>query len=187
MTAWVLTRDREDAGDKTTDKSRPAEAGASVRSGEDTSHETGGMLPGKSAGRPLKPATSLQKTLELLRDTVIPVASYPEQTLGERIAAINRHVEDVGIPPEKLSIGIHPGLAKESEPSNWRFESLELRHVPVAEILKYTCGSTKIRYHVRPGKVDFALASDLDPYGPAPKALAPGEPDPFESDPTPVE
>ena len=141
-------------------------------------------LPGKSAERPAEPSVTIEDTLELLRDTIIPVGSYSDQTLAERTAAINRQLEQAGIPSHQLRVRIHHRLARQAGESAWKLGELELRNAPVAEVLKYTCGSTKLRYRALPGVVEFVLATESHP-GENPgrnEERAPGEEDPFESD-----
>ena len=119
--------------------------------------------PGKSLIRPALPSTTEGKTLELLRVTIIPNASYSEQTLSERTESINRLLQEAAIPPDRLRIVLADSLARNTGSSEWRLEALELRNVSVAEILKYTAGSTKIRYRVRPGIVEWVVATEEDP------------------------
>ena len=180
LLAWLLMRDREAGGEN-------SGAGASIEidrpETSPASDEIENTLPGKSVARPPKPTVTLDETFELL-GTPIPSVSYPEQTLAERAQAINLQLENAGIPPGQLRLKIHPNLAKQAESSTWKFERLELRSPRVAEILKYSCGSTKICYRVRPGMVEFTLATEPDPNAAEPEPLLPGEEDPFGTTPT---
>lgn len=179
---WVMMRDD---GQASAGKDGPVIATKIDRSSSSTARDESPPLPGKSAARPPKPTVTLEETLELLR-TVVPTVSYPDQTLAERTEAINLQLENAGIPPGQLRVKIHANLAKQAESSKWKFEDLELRNIGVAEILKYICGNTKIRYRVRPGVVEFVSATEPDTNAPEPEPLPPGEEDPFGSTPNTV-
>ena len=179
--AWLLMRRDENA-----EETNEGRISTSVHTGQITASpdQPQPIKPGKWAERPVRPSVTLEETLELLRDTIIPIGSYSDQTLAERTEAINRQLEQAGIPSHQLRVRIHHRLAKQAGASAWKLGELELRNIPVAEVLRYTCGSTKIRYRALPGVVEFVLATESYP-GENPgrdEERAPGEEDPFESD-----
>lgn len=138
---------------------------------------------------------TLEETIESLRNTVVPMVDLPpDRSLTETADAINKLLQEAGIPPHQLKV-----TYDKSSPriGNLRYKAeLRLRNVPVAVILKYVCDSTILRYAVRPGVVIFYTQTDdtlknlplleparifkepvdpNDPFGPAPVEQA----DPF--------
>jgi hypothetical protein len=142
------------------------------------------------------PTPTLEETVELLRNTVIPLVDLPpDQSVDETVNALNELLQKNGIPPHQLKITYdksHPSLGM------LRFrDPLAVRNIPVGVALKYICGRTIVRYQVRRGVVelithDTAFAESLsptpversdDPVDPDDPFAEPGSPPVEEGDP----
>jgi hypothetical protein len=183
--AWVTMQRGDRAGEAegasatfaATDEPAGASSTAQARKG----------LPGKSVERPSKAAVTAEETIQLLRETIITFAEYETQTLAERTDAIKTHLKEAGIPPHRLRVEMSHRLGRDEHASEWKFEAFQLRNIPAADVVNYTCGSTKIVYRVRPGVVEFALATEPLPDASKPNTLPPGDiDDPFESAPNTI-
>ena len=133
----------------------------------------------RSKSRVRHPIPTLEETRNLL-NTVIPLADLPpDRSVKETAEAINKLLEEAGIPPHQLRVTYY-----KSNPQlgSLRMENVRIRNAPVAAILQYLCGSTKVRYVVRPGVVLFLAQIDSLETEPAP--AEPDDPDdPFGNSP----
>ena len=113
----------------------------------------------KSKIRTVHHKPTIEETTELLRDTVLPLVHLPaDQPLVERVARINQLIQANGVKPHDLRV-----ILDKSDPAaNWRSEyELGVRNVPVAVVIKYLCGSTKLMAHVREnGIVELTTRDD---------------------------
>ena len=69
-------------------------------------------LPAKSKPRSPTPKISKARTLALLEPPIAGPVEFPEQTVLERIEAINEWIEESGIPREELRILVEPASAE---------------------------------------------------------------------------
>lgn len=120
-------------------------------------------LPSKSRHRPATPGISKARTLAILETTIPGTFEFPEQTLSQRVAAINRLLERAGIPSDQLSVAVEARTAEAPFASHGVFESLSLQDPTPATILKYTAGRTRLCYRLSAGLVEFADATFPDP------------------------
>lgn len=144
--------------------------------------ESAGQLPDlaepsrtKPRNRIEHPKPTIEETTGLLRNTIIPRVDIQDQPLLEVAAAINGFILEAGIPPHKLRVIIHKSVPSEElrieelrfvPLEEMRIKELRIRNVPLAELLKYVCDSTRLRYRVEPGIIWFlditdALSSDI--------------------------
>jgi hypothetical protein len=120
-------------------------------------------LPSKSRHRPAAPKISKARTRALLETPIPGTFEFPEQTLSQRVAAINRLLERAGIPSDQLSVAVEARTAEAPFASHGVFESLSLQDPTPATILKYTAGRTRLCYRLSAGLVEFADATFPDP------------------------
>lgn len=135
----------------------------------------------KSKIRIHHPKPTIEETVELLQNTIIPKVDFQDQSLSEVTAALNTFINDAGIPPHKLKVVINnPELF-----AQWRIREFRIREAPLAVILKYVCDSTILRYRIEPGIIRFILATEELPQIENPNAspdsfeFLPGQMDPF--------
>ena len=104
----------------------------------------------KSKERIIHREPTIEETTDLLRNTIIPLVDFPpDQTIRERVADINQLILKSGIQPHELKVICHPDLN-----SSLRFrDKLAVRDIPIAVVLKYTCGRTIVRYRVPEGGI----------------------------------
>ena len=131
-------------------------------------------LPSKSKTRSPTQKISKARTLAILETTIPGTVEFPEQTLSQRVAAINRLLEQAGIPSDQLSVAVEARTAEAPFASHGVFESLSLQDPTPATILKYTAGRTRLCYRLSAGLVEFADATFPDPL-----QDLPGGDDPF--------
>ncbi len=160
LMVWMLTRDREEAADKATGKSRLAEVGASVRSGEDTSRGTGGMLPGKSGRRLHRPRLSTEKIAELLDRPIPGETAFPRENIIERIDRLNDAARAAGSPFNELRFVFHPSAAHLSQIV---MPALHLRQSSFQNILVHTFSATKFDIRLAEGRVEIIATGFVDP------------------------
>lgn len=129
----------------------------------------------KPRNRPLLEKPSIEETTELLKTTIIPLVDLPaDQSVPERISQINDLIHAVGVEPSRLRLILRSG----DPAARWKSDyELRIRDFPVNAVLKYVCGNTKLRYHVREnGIVELTTTFDPEPMPdpPARESAAPG-------------
>jgi hypothetical protein len=116
--------------------------------------ESAGQLADSSGPARTKSKTrisTVEQTEELLRSTILPLAELPEQSLSDTVAAINRLIEEAGVPPNMLQLACDP-----SNPiAKMKMGRIRMRNVPVAAILQIVIGNQAVRYRVGEGTVEF--------------------------------
>lgn len=116
----------------------------------------------KPRNRPLLEKPSIEETTELLKTTIIPLVDLPaDQPVPERISQINNLIHAVGVDPSRLRLILRSG----DPAARWKSDyELRIRDCPVNVLLKYVCGNTKLRYHVREnGVVELTTTFDPEP------------------------
>lgn len=110
----------------------------------------------KSKNRIYHPKPTIEETTGLLRNTIIPRVDIEDRTILEVAAAINGFIQDAGIPPHNLRVIVN----KSDDLMKWRIKEERIRNVPLSELLKYVCDSTRLRYRIEPGIIRFFDAAD---------------------------
>ncbi len=130
----------------------------------------------KSKDRIVHRKPTLAETENLLRNTIIPRVDIEDLSVGEAANTIRLLIQDAGIEPHELQI-----VCDMTAPiSEMRIRELRIRNIPLAVLLRYICDSTKLRYYVSPGAIEFGSMTD-DPF----EGVGFDGPDPFE-EPEPV-
>jgi len=98
----------------------------------------------KSKTREVHRKPTIEETTELVRSTIIPVIEFEDHTVAEGIELLNQLIREQGIEPHRLRV-----VVPATDPvRDLRMINLEARDIPLAHILKYMCGRTKLRYRV---------------------------------------
>lgn len=110
--------------------------------------------------RPLLEKPTIEETTELLKTTIISLVDLPaDQSLPERISNLNELIRREGVDPSRLRLILSSG----DSAGQWRFkDELRIREVSVREVLKYLCGNTMLRCHVRENGI-IELTTTVDP------------------------
>lgn len=140
----------------------------------------------EDAGRNLRKGTHRPRLLrikdveEIVRNTRLrPEDShFPEQTLRERIEALNRAIQRAGIQPEDLKIvaGV-PEMLDDFWLDSMKLEELPLDEPVLLLVLKYTAGRTRLVFRYKPGLVVFADVKKLPPLPESEIPQTPQDPD----------
>jgi len=129
----------------------------------------------KSKERIVHRKPTLAETTDLLRNTIIPRVEIEDQSVGETANTLRLLIQEAGIHPHELRI-----ICDMAAPSSaMRIRELRIRNIPLAVLLKYICDSTKLRYHLTPGVIEFKSISERF------ERAESDEPDPFEEPETP--
>lgn len=125
--------------------------------GETGSKEKGaGQPPTKRSVRDMGRKPTEEETITLLRSTVVSQFEVEDATFGETVAELNQLARDRGIPARELT------FSTDHRFSQHRIKELTLKNAPLAVVLKYVCGNSKIRYRVSAGRVMFEYLEDFD-------------------------
>jgi hypothetical protein len=128
-------------------------------------------LSSKSKPRSPTPEVSKAKTLALLKTPIPGPVEFPEQTLAERVTAINQWLERAGVPGHQLRVAVEARSAPRN--LNLLLEPFAVEDETPSTVLKYTAGSTRLYFIVHAGLAEFAEVS-LPPTRPdQPAAEAP--------------
>jgi hypothetical protein len=104
------------------------------------------------AGDPAVASISEHQASRLLRDTIIPIVDWPEQSIVDRLSLIEREASKVG-----LSIEMSPGLRNRP----MTYPALRVRNVPLVVAIQATLDSTILRVRIKDsGVLFFYLASE---------------------------
>lgn len=134
-----IGRDGEMAGRTDGADSRTQTAGSDV-----VGETHGGKLRTRSKNREVHPKPTIEETTDLVRSTIIPSIEFEDHTVAEGIEILNQLIREQGIEPHRLRVVVPP-----TDPvRDLRIINLEARDIPLAHILKYMCGRTKLRYRV---------------------------------------
>jgi hypothetical protein len=102
-----------------------------------------------------EPAVALMSEDEayrLLRDTIIPIVDWPEQSIVDRLTLIEREASKVG-----LSVEMSPNLRSR----RMTYPGLRVRNVPLVVVIKANLDSTILRVRIKDsGVLFFYLASE---------------------------
>ncbi|WP_367874083.1 hypothetical protein [Luteolibacter sp. Populi] len=157
--AWKLagTREVEAAGPKPAASVEPHEADpfGSASAGEQEETDA------KSHVRPeIDPEEA--SMLKTLAQTEVPLPTpvdYPEQTVRERITAINSSLKKAGIPAGALRIQINESYENKEVVLDWKVPAFSAESATPREILTHCCDAVHVRYYVRPDKPGVAIIS----------------------------
>ncbi|MCW1913671.1 hypothetical protein OJ996_08800 [Luteolibacter sp. GHJ8] len=139
---------------------------------------------GGEEGDPYMASSGTQKLLEKLNEIVIPVIDFEDISVEEAvdflrlrsreldrkerdparkgISFVIRKPRTGGSGDAALDADAAGGLGTTIDPGALRIRELRLRNVPLAEVLKYMCGGTKLRYKVDEFAVTFVPATETD-------------------------
>lgn len=126
-------------------------------------------LPSKSIAHPPTPKISKARTLALLETPIPGPVEFPEQTVLERIEAINVWLEESGIPSEELHIILEPRSSEHLLVTGMICADFRASDFPPSVILLDMFGRSKLRHRVFAGVVEFHFLgaqepSDLEPF-----------------------
>lgn len=119
-------------------------------------------LPSKSKPRSPTPKVSKARTRALLHTPIFGSIEFPEQTLPERVEALNRILAAAGISSEEARIELHPSFEVGRQ---FVCPELILTDSTPIQILQYITGRTRICLHAEAGVVYSTTAPDR-PSGP---------------------
>lgn len=114
-----------------------------------------GPPPTKRSVRDMGRKPTEEETITLLRTTVVSQFEVEDATFGETVAELNQLARDRGIPARELT------FSTDHRFSQHRIKELRVKNVPLAVVLKYVCGNSKIRYRVSAGRVMFEYLEDF--------------------------
>ena len=145
---------RRIAEGKTTNAQERANLG--VRDVAIPSSASGTPLPLRSKDRPDSLRATVEETESLLKTTIIPEVDWENMTLRETISRLNILLKEAGIPAHQLRFAYDTsGPFPKDTLDLMSVQELKMRNIPLGMLLKYTVGSTKLRYRVSTGKVEF--------------------------------
>ncbi len=107
----------------------------------------------KSKIRTHHPKPTLGETTELLGSTIFPLVDLPEQSLAERVVAINQLIERSGVPPTRLRVSCDTF----NPVGKVRIGKLKEKNLSAASLLRLTTDSGDLRSIVRNGKVEITI------------------------------
>jgi hypothetical protein len=144
-----------DKGDPTGERGIPPKA-RDPNTGHPTpaADSTDETLPPKSKPRSPTSKISKARTLALLQTPIPGPVEFPEQTLAERVSAINQWLEQAGIARDQLRIAVEARTAPRN--LNLLLERFAVEDETPSTVLKYTAGSTRLYFLVYAGTVEFA-------------------------------
>lgn len=126
-------------------------------------------LPSKSKSRSPTLKISKARTLALLETPIPGPVGFPEQTVLERIDAINVWLEKSGVPREELHIVVEPRSSEHLLATGMICADFSASDFPPSVILLDMFGRSKLRHRVFAGLVEFHFLgaqepSDLEPF-----------------------
>jgi len=109
-------------------------------------------IPSKS--RPRSPTQNITKarTLALLKTPIPGPVEFPEQTIPERVEALNRILAAAGISAEEVRIEVHPSFELGRQ---FVCPELILTDSTPKQMLQYITGRTRMCFHAEAGVVYF--------------------------------
>jgi hypothetical protein len=110
-------------------------------------------IPSKS--RPRSPTQNITKarTLALLKTPIPGPVEFPEQTLAERVAAINQWLQQAGLSHDQLRVAVEARSAPRN--LNLLLEPFAVEDETPSTVLRYTTGRTRLYFVVHAGIVEF--------------------------------
>jgi hypothetical protein len=149
------------------DASAHSESSIPVSEDASSTSATGTSVPvrTRSKNRPIQRKPTIQETMAILRNTMIAVVDLPEQSIADRVEALNRLIRKAGVEPHEFRVV----CGKMRKPPDAIVPSLKVTDVPFGRLLIYSCNASTVPFIVRPG---FAELTNLDDpryeLGPAP-------------------
>lgn len=112
---------------------------------------TAEALPSKTTPRLPSPLVTKARTEALLETRIPGPVEFPEQTLAERVTAINQWLEQAGVPHDQLRVAVEARTA--ARPGNLKsvLESFAVEDETPATVLKYTTGPTRLYFVLHAG------------------------------------
>ena len=116
-------------------------------------------LPSKSKPRSPTPKVSKARTLALLETPIPGMVEFPEQTVLERIDAINVWLEKSGVPREELRISVEPASAKRLKENELHCKDFSAQDLHPRWLLAELFGRSAVRYRIVNGGVEIHYTS----------------------------
>lgn len=107
------------------------------------------------------PKPTIEETIHLVKNTIIPRADFKNLPFLEAVAALTTLIQEAGIPAHELRIVFNKSA---SWPNQWIVQEVPGENAPLAVVLKYMCGSTVIRPSIEPGVIRFLHQTESSPY-----------------------
>lgn len=163
--AWWLAgaRDRDRVSSSPTSETSASSPQIAANSRAASATGSSPTSPTKTRQRPSPSRLNLEETAALIRQPLSGTADFPEQSLADRIDAINRLLREKGIDPRDLRIEAGDGPGMLERLPNTRMEELRMNQATPAEILKYTTGVTRFHWRLKPGVIQIRDATEPDP------------------------
>ncbi len=116
-------------------------------------------LPSKSKPRSPRPKISKARTLALLETPIPGPVEFPEQTVLERIDAINVWLEKSGIPRDELRMFVEPASAGRLRERELHCKDFSATNLHPRLLLGELFGRSAVRYRVVEGGVEIHYLS----------------------------
>jgi hypothetical protein len=121
---------------------------------------------GLARNKPVPPsnglASGMNRIMERLRTTIVPVADFENATVEEAVHYLRMIAASADPTGKGFNFVIrrprNADLA--SDPGALRIDRLHLRNVPIAEVLRYICEKTRLRYMVDDYAITFTPATE---------------------------
>ena len=153
---FLFSRHRKDGtGDTKAEKRSDIVSQASTAFTSDPAANSPESLPFKSKIRLNHRRPTKEETVELLRNTMIPTASFEDISIKEVLDELNRLTSEAGIPPEQLKFVRGAPHVFPDDYLELKVRELKVTNIPLADLLKYLVGRSKIVYVVDRGVVEF--------------------------------
>ncbi len=152
----VLFPNRPRPGDRADSTDQPVTGPAHTTTATGLTDEA---LPSKSKPRSPTPRISKARTLALLETPIPGPVEFPEQTVLERIDAINVWLEESGIPREELRISVEPASAQRLRVRELHCRDFSATHLSPRLLLGALFDVSTLRYRVVNGGVEMHYMS----------------------------
>lgn len=155
VAALWTTRQSDSPARKTGLEKIEGEATSESSSDQETSENRNtGRTKTKIRNPSYKP--TIEETERTFKTAIIPFLDLPEQTLEERIAALNQISRELGISPDKLTFVIEENDHLRERPiSGLMTEPIRLRDVSLFQAVRVFTGSTIHWCRIQPSRVEF--------------------------------
>lgn len=158
---FVLIRNDPPPGDHTVSNDQPVTGPAYPSAATGLPDEA---FPSKSKSRSPTPKVSKARTRALLETPIPGPIEFPEQTIPERVEALNRILAAAGINTDEARIEVHPSFEVGRQ---FVCPELTLTDTTPMQMLQYITGRTRMCFHMEAGVVYFYDCA-RSPFGTSP-------------------
>lgn len=116
---------------------------------------TAEALPSKTKPRLPSPLVTKARTKVILETRIPGPVEFPEQTLAERVTAINQWLEQAGVPRDLLRVAVEARTAARSGNLKCVLESFAVEDETPKTVLRYTTGPTRFYFVVHAGLAEI--------------------------------